>query len=65
MKLYKPQCLEILESMQIICAGNDDDDGDRAIIMEKVFMLKYIYYTLNIGRTDTSMTVYPYLTPYL
>ncbi|XP_029672741.1 uncharacterized protein LOC115241223 isoform X1 [Formica exsecta] len=59
LKLYKPQCLEILESLRIVSEpagppGNDDDDEDvigSRIDNEKVFMLKYIYYILNIGLT--------------
>lgn len=60
LKLYKPQCLEILESLRIVSEpagppGNDDDDDEDTIGSridnEKVFMLKYIYYILNIGLT--------------
>lgn len=66
LKLYKPQCLEILESLRIVSepAGppdNDDDDDEDTIGLridnEKVFYVE-IYLLHFEYRTDTS-TVYP------
>ncbi|KAL6260299.1 hypothetical protein P5V15_007831 [Pogonomyrmex californicus] len=62
LKLYKPECLEILEMLKIFESvdsfGSNDDNSQ-----DGVLMLKYIYYILNIGlrRIDRYIDVrYPY-----